>query len=295
MAKTEDALIDGEAPGSGSRITRVTAPKASDMLAAQLRERIRSGDWGEGVALPTERDLASQSGLSRASVREALRMLEVDGLVEIRPGRNGGARVRRPAGEGLTRHLELFIWGQNIGFEHLHDVREALEALGAHGAARSRTDRDIEELVVKTEAVERAADDLGRYLDANLEWHLALVRASHNPLLVSFMEVLANAIHRSTESEVFDSPEVRASTLQIHRAILDAIIARDADAARRRMTRHVAAARTVALSAGHAEPMATVGVRPARRTARKAHGKAAGKATAKRAARNRVRGADERS
>jgi DNA-binding FadR family transcriptional regulator len=264
VAKTEDGSIDGSAPGAASPITRVTAPKASDVLAAQLRARIRSGDWSEGTSLPTERDLASQSGLSRASVREALRMLEVDGLIEIRPGRNGGARVRRPAGEGLTRHLELFIWGQNIGFEHLHDVREALEALGAYGAARARTDRDIDELIRKTEAVERAADDVGAYLDANLDWHLAVVRASHNPLLVSFMEVLANAIHRSTESEAFDSPEVRASTLRIHRAILDAIVARDADATRRRMTRHVCAARAVALSADAVQPLAASDMRSTR-------------------------------
>jgi len=257
----DDGLIDEDARGAASPVTRVTAPKASDMLAAQLRARIRSGDWGEGSSLPTERNLASQSGLSRASVREALRMLEVDGLIEIRPGRNGGARVRRPAGEGLTRHLELFIWGQNIGFEHLHDVREALEALGAYGAAQARTDRDLEELVRKTEAVERAADDVVAYLDANLDWHLAVVRASHNPLLVSFMEVLANAIHRSTESDVFDSAEVRASTLRIHRAILDAIIARDADAARRRMTRHVGAARSVALSVNGAQTPAVSGKR----------------------------------
>jgi DNA-binding FadR family transcriptional regulator len=229
-------------------VGRISAPKAADVLAAALRERIRSGEWPEGYALPTERELSAQTGLSRTSVREALRMLEVDGLIEIRPGRNGGARVRRPAGDELTRQLELFIWGRNIAAEHLHDVREALEALGAEGAARRRTEADLVELRERTRAVEASVDDLERYLDANLAWHLCVVRASHNELLVSFMDVLANAIHAATGSEAFDSPEVRRSTLRIHRAILEAIEAGDAEAARRRMGRHVGAARAVALT-----------------------------------------------
>src|SRR2546423_7950536 len=123
-------------------VGRINAPKAPDVRAQHLRERTRWGAWPEGVALPTERALSEQAGLSRTSVREALRMLELDGLIEIRPGRGGGARVRRPAGDELTRQLELFIWGRDISVEHLHDVRTALEALGAEGAARHRTAAD---------------------------------------------------------------------------------------------------------------------------------------------------------
>jgi len=228
-------------------LSRITAPKASDLLADELRARIRSGEWPEGLSLPTERELSAQSGLSRTTVREALRMLEVDGMIEIRPGRGGGARVRRPAGDEFTRQLELFIWGRNISPQHLHDVRTALEALGAEGAARNRTPSELDDLIAKTEAVEGAVDDMNAYLDANLAWHLAVARASHNELLISFMEVLSAAIHEATEIEAFDSPDVRLSTLKIHRGILAAITAGDADAARRRMLRHVSAARDVAL------------------------------------------------
>jgi len=228
-------------------ITRITAPKASDVLADALRGRIRSGQWPEGAALPAERDLSLQAGLSRTTVREALRILELDGLIQIRPGRGGGARVRRPAGDELSRQLELFIWGRNISVEHLHDVRTALEALAAETAARQRTDADLADLVAKTEAVETAVGDLPKYLAANLAWHLAVVEASHNELLASIMDVLAQAVHEATELEAFDTPEVRAQTLKIHRAILAAIIAGDPDAARRRMTRHVAAARALAM------------------------------------------------
>ena len=235
------------APAPQIAISRITPPKASDVLADNLRARIRSGEWPEGLALPAERDLSTQTGLSRTTVREALRILELDGLIEIRPGRGGGARVRRPAGDELSRQLELFIWGRNISVPHLHDVRMALEALAAESAARQRTDADLADLVSRTEAVEAAVDNAALYLDANLAWHLAVVQASHNELLKSFMDVLAQAIHESTELEAFDSAEVRAQTLKIHRGILAAIVAGDPDAARRRMTRHVVAARDVAL------------------------------------------------
>lgn len=229
-------------------LERVTVPKAGDVLADRLRDRIRSGQLHQGQTLPTERELVVQTGLSRTSVREALRILEVEGLIEIRPGRNGGSRVRRPGGDELTRHLELFIWGRNVGFEALHDVREALEAQGAEGAARRRTDADLEELVAKTKAVEAAFGDLEQYLAANLAWHMAVARASHNELLISIMNALSNAIHQATSIEAFDSPDVREATVAIHRRILAAIKAGDADAARRRMSRHVAAARQAALN-----------------------------------------------
>ncbi len=259
------SMFDERTRAPVAAVSRINAPKSSDVLAEDLRARIRSGEWPEGMALPAERDLAAQTGLSRTTVREALRILEIDGLIQIRPGRGGGARVRRPRGDEMTRQLELFIWGRNITAEHLHDVRTALEALGAEGAARHRTDADIADLIAKTEAVEANVGNLRRYLDANVDWHMAVVRASHNELLIAVMEVLSNAIHQATELEAFDSDEVRAATLKIHRAILDAIVAQDAEAARRRMTRHVSAARDLALPPAAAETVARAAKPAARR------------------------------
>jgi DNA-binding FadR family transcriptional regulator len=228
-------------------LERVSVPKASDILATQLRSRIRSGELAEGAALPAERELALQTGLSRVSVREALRILEIEGLIAIRTGRAGGAKVRRPGRDELSRHLELFIWGRNVAYEQLHEVREALEALAAEGAARRRTEADIAYLHERTRALEAALDDHGRYLAANLEWHMAVARASHNDLLIGFMNVLSGVIDKATAIEAFDSPGVRAATLRIHQRILTAIVERDAETARRRMLRHVVAARELAL------------------------------------------------
>lgn len=243
-------------PGAVVGRDRASASKASDVLVDQLRARICSGELGEGEGLPTERELARQSGLSRATVREALCILEVEGLIEIRAGRAGGSKVRRPAGRELSRHLDLFIWGRRITLEELHEVRESLETVAAEGAARRRTEADLVELGKKTGAVERAVTVVPEYLAANLAWHLAVAQASHNELLIHFMNVLSNAIHQETALEAFDSPAVRAATIKIHRSILTAIQAGDAEAARRRMARHVSAAGRLALAASTLKPSA---------------------------------------
>src|ERR1700686_5915831 len=75
-------------------LNAVDVPKASDVLARELRERILSGELAEGMALPAERELVKQTQMSRATVREALRILEVQNLVTVRAGRIGGAFVK---------------------------------------------------------------------------------------------------------------------------------------------------------------------------------------------------------
>ena len=255
---------------------RLNVPKAGDVLADQLRTRIRSGELREGQALPAERALVQQTGLSRVSVREALRLLEAEGLIETRPGRNGGSHVRRPTAEVLTRHLELFVWGRNAALEDLHDVREALEALAAATAARRRTEADVRELTEKTAALEASVHDPEAYLAANLDWHMALVRASHNKLLMSLMNVLASVIQDATASGAFRSADVRASTVKIHRGILAAIVNRDADSARRKMAQDVAAARRLAGadSRAHGKPVPRPSLGPIRAGKRPSHRKA---------------------
>ncbi|MFF0081775.1 FadR/GntR family transcriptional regulator [Streptomyces canus] len=87
---------DTTGAGTGPRFTTLAVPKASDVLAAEVRERILSGELPEGSALPPERQLVEQTGLSRATVREALRILEVEKLLRIRPGRGGGGVAPPP-------------------------------------------------------------------------------------------------------------------------------------------------------------------------------------------------------
>ena len=127
-------------------LAAVVVPKASDVLAAKLRELILSSGLAEGTPLPTERELVAQSGLSRTSVREALRVLETEGLVLTKAGRNGGSQVRRPGRESISRSFELFVRSHGVRFEALLEAREAIEPAAARLAAIHRTDDDLAEM-----------------------------------------------------------------------------------------------------------------------------------------------------
>ncbi|MBV9783740.1 MAG: FadR family transcriptional regulator [Acidisphaera sp.] len=225
----------------GIAIGRIQVPKAADVLASELRERILAGQIGEGAILPTERSLAETSGLSRASVREALRILEVEGLITTRLGRNGGSAARRPTHEGLARSVNQFIRGQNILLRSLLEAREAIEPACARLAALHRTEPDIAELGALQERLEAAYADIPAFLDANLQWHLAVVRASHNELLLAFMLAISEALHAGTDLQNFNSDEIRATVMRAHRRVTEAIREGDAEAAERRMERHVRA------------------------------------------------------
>src|ERR1700722_13558021 len=120
----------------------VDVPKASDVLAREIRERILSGELVEGTALPAERELAKKTQMSRVTAREALRILEVQTLVRVRAARAGGAFVQRPTTNGMASSVSMLIRGQRIKLADLMETREALEPFCAESAARKRTDDD---------------------------------------------------------------------------------------------------------------------------------------------------------
>jgi GntR family transcriptional repressor for pyruvate dehydrogenase complex len=222
-------------------IGRIEVPKASDLLASRLREQILSGAFAEGQGLPTERELGLQTGLGRSSVREALRVLENQGFISVRPGRNGGSIARRPKRASVETSLEHFIRGQRLRLVSLLEAREAVEPSAARLAARHRQDVDLVKLDRAQAELEESFMDIPRFLRANVDWHLAVAEASRNELLIAFMTAIAQAVHAATDIENFNSDEVRRVVVDIHRRVLEAIRSSDEDAAERRMRRHVTA------------------------------------------------------
>lgn len=232
------AELQFELSGSG-----LIVPKASDVLADELRRQILDGSLPEGSALPVERVLAAESGLSRTAVREALRILEIEGLVLTKPGRAGGSFVRRPDLQSIDRTLGLFMAARQVKFRSLLEVREALEPAGAELAARHRHEEDLDDLRRTNALLEDSIDDSREFLERNVEWHIGVVRASHNDLMHAFILSLSKAIHRGTDIEYFDSNEIRELTIASHRKVTDAIAKQDPSRARRAMERHVHAYR----------------------------------------------------
>jgi len=220
------------------RLTPMPVPKAFDVLADDLRERILLGEFPEGTALLTERDLVTQTHMSRATVREALRILEVQGLIRIKTGRAGGAFVQKPDDESVADSVALVIRGRRIRMAALLETREAIEPACAQLAAKYRTDADLERLDKANEGIS-VDGPLADFLQANVNWHVAVAIASHNELLTGFMLALSRAIYSSTDTKGFIDSDVRRATIRAHWGITEAIRAQDPDAALRRMNKHV--------------------------------------------------------
>jgi DNA-binding FadR family transcriptional regulator len=235
----EPAKANSAPTRSSVLLKPVDVPKASDVLARELRERILSGELVEGMALPAERELVKQTQMSRATVREALRILEVQNLVRVRAGRAGGAFVQRPTTKSMANSVGILIRGQRIKLADLMETREALEPFCAELAARKRTDDDLAVLDQANDDIAAPDADLPAFLQANLDWHVGVAMASHNELLIGLMTALSQAIYTGTENAAFVDDDVRAVTARAHRSITTAIRSRDAEAASRRMQRHV--------------------------------------------------------
>ncbi|KQH81009.1 GntR family transcriptional regulator [Mycobacterium gordonae] len=235
----ENGDTDSAPTRSAVLLKPVDVPKASDVLARELRERILSGELVEGMALPAERELVKQTQMSRATVREALRILEVQNLVRVRAGRAGGAFIQKPTTKSMASSVSMLIRGRQIKLADLMETREALEPFCAELAARKRTDEDLAVLDRANSDIADPDADLSAFLQANLDWHVGVAVASHNELLIGFMTALSQAIYAGTENAAFVDDTVRTVTARAHRSITAAIRNRDADTAARRMRRHV--------------------------------------------------------
>jgi len=220
----------------------VKIAKGPETLANLLRDNILSGAIEPGASLAPERTLVEQTGLSRATVREALRILETEGLVVSRPGRNGGARVQRVNDNGVAKAVHFLIRGQRLDDATLRETREILEGATARLAAERRTAADLAEIAAISARIETAIDDLPRLAEENARWHIAVAEAGHNPLLTAFMKSIAAAIsHPSGDTDRELPSEGRTALIKAHRRVVEAIRTGDADAAERRMLRHLRA------------------------------------------------------
>lgn len=217
----------------------VVTKTASSLLAERIRAAILDGRLSEGTVMPTERELAEQTGLGRSTVREALRLLQAAGLVTSRPGAKGGSVVQLPHVDDVVQSLDVFIRGRGLSFASLLETREALEPMCARLAARARTDEDVRNLQALHERMSAKRIRQADFSAANADWHLAIAQASHNELLSAFMSAIGQAIELGITRSSRKSAEVRPQVLHAHGRILDAIRDGDPDAAMRRMLSHV--------------------------------------------------------
>ena len=215
-------------------------PRTSEMLAERLRQYILRGRYVHGDQLPTERELASDAQLGRGSIREALRILETQGLVQTLAGRHGGTIVSRPNDHLLAQQIDSYARTHGLSLQALVDARAAIEPMVAQLAAKHRTDADLVMLRGVADRLDAAAStDVRRFLKENVKWHHALAAASHNDLLRAFSTSISKLMYEASRIKNFATDDVRAVVSKSHRRILAAIEQRDADAARRRSERDI--------------------------------------------------------
>jgi DNA-binding FadR family transcriptional regulator len=231
---------------SSSLISSIVVPKAADVLAARLRDLIVKGEITPGSYLPAERELVAESGLSRTSVRDALRVLESEGLISTKVGRAGGSMVTLPGRASVARSVELFLRTHGVKLESLLECRVAVEPTLARLAARRRTEAQLAEMEALHEQFVLSVNDVVRYKSFNLDWHLSIARASGNEPLIALMEAISAAIRDAMDYQHVTTPELRAIVVKAHTAILKAIREQDEDAAFKRMDRHVSEYRDIA-------------------------------------------------
>ena len=221
-------------------LSRIKVPKTSDVLADRLRQEILTDAYPPGASLPTERELVTATGLSRGSVREALRILETQGLVRTRAGRYGGTTVSQPTNDHLAGHINVYAKGRSVPLSALVEVRLALEPMVASLAAERRTDEDLAKLRAIAARLDSSADVNG-FLAENADWHDALAAASHNELLCAFATSVREMMFETSRIENFASQEVRRRVQHAHRKILEAIEAGDGELARQRVEKDIQA------------------------------------------------------
>jgi GntR family transcriptional repressor for pyruvate dehydrogenase complex len=216
--------------------TVVRQPRLSDQVADMLMQAIASGRLEPGARLPSERALCEQFGVSRTVVREAVMALAAKGLIEVRSG--SGLRVAPVSGDAVTESLSLYLRGQTLDYDRVHEIRAVLEVPMAAAAARRRTDADVGLLVAACERVEAAINDVDVAAMHDVEFHRAIGRATHNDLYVVLLDAVGAALLEVRRANLA-LPSADSQTVVHHRAILDAVVSGDAEAAAEAMCVHL--------------------------------------------------------
>jgi DNA-binding FadR family transcriptional regulator len=231
-------------------VARIAAPKPHEVLANHLRENILRGEFAEGVALPSERELVGQSGLSRGAVRSALRTLAVVGLVQTSHGRFGGSVVTLPGNESMATAINRFVQGRRLPLRTLQETREALEPFLTRLAADRRSEDDLRELQALHTQLVDSVDNFQEFALLNIRWHNTVAKASGNELLSAVLYSVSHGLKVATTVEEYDTMETRRQVIHIHAKINEAIVARKPDQAERSMRQHLGATHSRQLDSG---------------------------------------------
>ena len=219
----------------------VRVSRAYEELASMIRQRIVSGELGEGDRIPSESALAKEAQVSRSTVREALRTLEESGLIERTSPKI--MVVRRPSEERAYRELHRALRRRNVTFHHLHEALLVLEPELTRLATSRADSAGIAQLEVNLQAQAASVGDFAEWNRLDQEFHLTIAEMSANPALVIARSPISDLLMPVLRRFVV-SREHSERALDFHHRILEEIQARDPEAAALMVRKHVNEMRT---------------------------------------------------
>lgn len=202
---------------------QVKNTKVYEQIVDQIKAMVEDGTLKKGDKLPTERVMAEDLGVSRASVREALRVLEVVGLIESRQG--AGNYIKENFGGLLSEPLAIMFMLQESNPLDIYELREVIELETVILATRKRSDEHLEKIKnILDELKENIDEDRNVVLDK--EFHYTIAAASGNKLIIDVLEVLSQLIDKFikvSRKNILSDAENKIQLLSLHEKLYEAI------------------------------------------------------------------------
>jgi len=215
----------------------VRTSRLYEQIVQQIEESIVRGDLKPGDQLPAERDLAQRFGVSRTAVREAVKALREKGLVEAYSGR--GTFITDGTTQAVRQSLDLMVKiGQPDGSNHLAEVRAILEPEIAALAATRLQESELATMREAVAVMDKAGQDPDAYIEADLDFHLALAEGAANPLILSLLDSIVGLL-REQRLRIFQVPGGPERGQVHHKRILAAVERHNSEEARAAMRAHL--------------------------------------------------------
>ena len=212
-------------------------------VVEQIQEAILDGRLTAGQTLPAERELKETFNISRGTLREALRVLEQKGLIEIKLGVGGGSVVKAVDTDQISESLGLLIRSQKVSLNHLAQFREDVEGIVAARAAKNHVAKDIQtlkDLLVNAHScVKKGSSQRDAFIDIDKQIHMTMARITGNPVYITVLHSIHDNIHRYYDRFLsMEKPELEENYNDLC-DLVGAIETADAELARRLAKRHV--------------------------------------------------------
>ncbi|MBU1374846.1 MAG: FCD domain-containing protein [Alphaproteobacteria bacterium] len=249
MRKKTSASGGDEGPAN-ERSIRI--PKAAELIAETIRQRVVQGELKSGDALPSEPELMIEFHVSRASLREAFRILEAESLIEVKRGARGGARIRLPRDDTAAKSIGILLQIRGATLRELFDARLIMEPPLIHQLAMNRTEADLDELRAHVEYEREHMTDFRAFGIAAAEFHRILVRQAGNITLALFVgmldELYLRQLNRFIARARPDQATLNKASYNTHMQLVETIASKDGDAAETIWRYHMQRSRKVILT-----------------------------------------------